>query len=392
MNGDLKVFLSEEQVQEIKESWAPFRNSPDSNWDLYWSSLRDRSESTGPYILSVYNENRLSGMLVGRVEKGQVILRVGYLLLLRLPVQKIIVSSIQTLLQEDNEELLRRMVSRVVGDLRRRLADVAVFDFIPEDSKIYQLLKEMKLPNRMRENVSERRIHWYLNLPASFNEYQHKHKGFMQKVRKFERAFEGRFQYRMFNGVDEIDEFCSAAEVVAQKTYQRALGVGFLNTQEDRGKMMAAATQGSWLAFLMLLDQKAVAFWSGCRFGTSVFLWWTAYDADYQEFSPGLVSFARMAECLIADGVTRIDFGGGDAAYKERLCTESQWEEKIYIYAPTVRGMVAKGVRSLDAALVNLTHTKLKALTNRLRTPLRRLITQRMIRRHDKSKAGRDMS
>lgn len=280
--------------------------------------------------------------------------------------------------------MLRQMALRVVDDLRRGVADAAVFDCVPEDSALHRVLNGIDLPRRMRDNVPKRQIHWHLNLPATFNEYQKKHKGFMQKVRKFERAYEGRFLYRLFTAEAEIDDFCSAADAVARKTYQRALGVGFLNSAEDRGKIKAASAQGAWLAFVEFVDGKAVAFWSGCRFGSSVFLWWTAYDTDFQEFSPGLVSLARMAERLIGEGITDIDFGVGDAAYKERLCNESRWEETVCIYAPTSKGMLARGVRSLDAALGNLTRTRLKGLANRLKTPWRRMMAQRMSKQEGK--------
>jgi len=384
MGGEVKAFLSEEQLQGIKEDWALFQNSPESNWELYWGSLRNRGEGAGPYVLAVRDDSRLSGMLMGRSENGHADLRFGYWRLFRMPVKNIVIQSVQTLPPGDGEGLLRQMALRVVDDLRRGVADAAVFDCVPEDSALHRVLNGIDLPRRMRDNVPKRQIHWHLNLPATFNEYQKKHKGFMQKVRKFERAYEGRFLYRLFTAEAEIDDFCSAADAVARKTYQRALGVGFLNSAEDRGKIKAASAQGAWLAFVEFVDGKAVAFWSGCRFGSSVFLWWTAYDTDFQEFSPGLVSLARMAERLIGEGITDIDFGVGDAAYKERLCNESRWEETVCIYAPTSKGMLARGVRSLDAALGNLTRTRLKGLANRLKTPWRRMMAQRMSKQEGK--------
>ena len=388
MTRVLKAFLTEEQVQEIREQWAPLQISPESNWDLYWSSLRNRSESLGPYILSILSENRLCGMLIGRIEKGHVVLRVSpYLRLLRLPVRKIMINSVQTFLPQDSKLLLHRLVSKVVEDLRGRLADVAVFEYMPEDLEVHQVLNEIKLPVWMRDNVPERSIYRSLTLPSSFDEYQRNHKGLMQKVRKFENTHGCRLQYRLLGGEDEIDEFCSAAEMIVRKTYQRAIDVGFRNSEEDRGMIRAAVAQGTWLAFVVLLEERAVAFWSGFRYGNNVFLWWTGYDPEFKEFSPGLVSFARLVERLMAQGVTWIDWGSGDAPYKERLGNVSRWEKRVYIYAPTIRGMLAKGVHELDAALGNLIRTRLKCLTKRWKTPLRRFMAERMLRREAKNEA-----
>ncbi len=378
INGEVKAFLSWEQVEAIKKQWVAPGNAPESNWELYRDSLRSRSECLAPYVLSAYDGNRLLGMLGGRVERGDVVLRFGYWRLLRLPLQKIMIDFVQTLLPEDCEELLRRTVSKVVEDLLCRRADVAAFDFMPDDSTVHRFLQEIELPFGMKNSVSQRRIHWYLNLPTNFHEYQRNHKGLMQKVRKFETAYGGRHEYRLLSGSNEIDDFCASAEVVARSSYQRALHTGFLNSREDRGKIRAAAAQGSWLAFIALVEGRPVAFWSGCRFENNVFLWWTSYDRDYQEFSPGLVAFTRLVERLMGDGVTWIDFGGGDAPYKERLGNESRWERKLCIYAPTLRGMLAKGICGLDAALGNLIRTKLKGLANRLKSPWRRFMARKV--------------
>jgi hypothetical protein len=266
----------------------------------------------------------------------------------------------------------------VVADLRDRRADVAVFEYLKEDSALHRAAKRVPRGFWMRDRVPERRVHRQLTLPATFKEYDREHKGLLQKVRRFERAFQGRFEHRQLTREDEIEAFCEGAEAVARGTYQRALGEGFLNNREDRGKIRAAARQGAWRAFVTLVDGKTVAFWSGCQFGKDVFLWWTGYDTAYQEFSPGLVSSARMVELFIAAGVTVVDFGGGDASYKERLCNESWWEESVCFYAPGLKGSLASGVRGIDAAVGNLTRTKLKGLANRLKTPWRRLMARRM--------------
>ena len=132
---------------------------------------------------------------------------------------------------------------------------------------------------------------------------------------------------------------------------------------------------------MTLVDGRTVAFWCGCTFGSSALFWWTGYDTDYQEFSPGLVASTRMIERLIADGVTTVDFGGGDAPYKERLGNDSRWEESVCIYAPGFKGSLANGVRGLDAAVGNLSRTTLKGLANRLKTPWRRVMARKMSRR-----------
>jgi hypothetical protein len=378
--AELRVLRSPEDVETIRADWAGLGSLPEHGWEMYWSSIRDRERPPDPYVVARLEDGRLRSALVGRVERGHVDLELGYWTVFRLPVRRIVIP-MHGLLGPGDEGDLKAMAERVVADLRDHRADLAVFEYLEEGSALHRAAGGLPLGFWMRDRVRERRIHRELNLPATFKEYDRQHKGLLQKVRKFEKAFAGRFEHRLLTREDEIEAFCEGADAVARMSYQRALGEGFLNSREDLGKIRAAARQGAWRAFATLLDGKTVAFWSGCQLGSRVFLWWTGYDAAFQEYSPGLVSSARMVERFIEGGVTAVDFGGGDAPYKERLCNASRWEESVCVYAPGLKGSLAKVVRSLDAAIGNLTRTRLKGLANRLKTPWRRLMARRMARR-----------
>ncbi len=377
MSDEVRVLRSAAEAAAVKADWTRLSVLPETNWDLYWSSMRYHKPPSSPYVVAHLKDARLEGALVGRVERGPVTLALGYWKVLGIPVRRIVVP-MQGLLGPGDEEALGRMIARVVEDLLAGQADVALFKFLEEGSPLHRAARGLPVSSRMRDRVPERQIHRYLSLPATFDEYHRSHKGLMQKVRKFERAFAGRYEYRLLTREDEVDAFCEGAEAVVRKSYQRALGVGFLNSEEDRANLMAAARQGVWIAFVALVEGRVVAFWSGCQLGASAFLWWTGYDSDLQGFSPGLVTSTRMVEVLIPRGVSQVDFGGGDAPYKERLGSESRWEESVCLFSPSLRGALANGIRALDSWLGNLSRTRLKGLANRLKTPWRRLMARKL--------------
>lgn len=378
--SQIRVLRSREDIEAVRADWAGLGSLPEHDFETYWSSIRDGKRPVEPYVVAHLEEGRLRSALLGWVESTHVSLKLGYWTALRLPVRRIVLP-VQGLLGPGDGGTLPEMVERVVAELRDRRADVAAFEYLEEGSALHGAARGIPLGFWMRDRVRERRIHHRLDLPTTFKEYDRQHKGLLQKVRKFEKSFAGRFQHRLFTGENEIEAFCQGADAVARRTYQRALGEGFLDSPEDRGRIRAAARRGAWRAFATLVDGKMVAFWSGCQVGAEVVLWWTAYDASYQEYSPGLVSSTRMVERLIASGVTALDFGGGDAPYKARLCNASRWEESVWFYAPGLRGALAGVIRSLDAAIGNLVRTRLKGLANRLKTPWRRLMARRLSRR-----------
>ena len=379
MRSDLKVVRASEEIEALRADWTSLSIFPEQNWDLYWNQIRHHTPPPSPYVVALLHDDRLQAAFAGRLESSSVTLQLGYWKLIRIPVRRIVIPP-RGLLGGNDEATSKGMIERVIEDLREGLADVAVFEFIEEGSPFHCAVTSIPLSVRMRDRVPERRIHRYLSLPATFEEYFQGHKGLVAKVKKFEKAFRDRYECRLLTREDEIDGFCDGAEGVARTTYQRALGVGFLNNAEDRGQLKAAARQGVWRAFVILIDGKTAAFWSGCQFGATFVVWWTAYDLAFQAYSPGLVASTRMVEALLSHGVSVVDFGGGDAPYKERLGTEFRWEESVCVFAPSLRGSLANGVRALDIAVSNLTRTKLKGVANWAKTPWRRMLARRMSR------------
>jgi len=380
----IEVLRTEEDLAPVLDAWHRLRLLPEHEPDAYRAALRERGAD--PYVVALTRDGRLVALLAGRVERGHVPLKLGYWTALRLPVRRIVIPP-HGILGSGDEADLRALVEQLVADLRARRADLAVVEFAGEGSAALRAARGVPVGFWMRDRVRERRIHRRLDLPATFKEYDKGHKGLLQKVRKFEKVFAGRFEHALLTREEEIPAFCAAAGAVAGKAYQRALGEGFLDGPGDRALLLAAARMGGLRAFTTSVDGKLVAFWAGCRTGTHARFWWTAYDAAYQEYSPGLVSSARMVERLIAEGVVSLDFGGGDASYKERLCNAASWEESVRIFAPGPRGAVAGLLAALDAAIGNLARTHLKGLANRLKTPWRRFLARRLARSQGKADA-----
>jgi CelD/BcsL family acetyltransferase involved in cellulose biosynthesis len=55
-----------------------------------------------------------------------------------------------------------------------------------------------------------------------------------------------------------------------------------------------------------------------------MFVYRLAFDPEFGEHSPGLLTTLRAIELGAAEGVTRVDFGRGDDRYKRQLAKEEQ--------------------------------------------------------------------
>jgi hypothetical protein len=375
VTSEIAVLGSDGELEALKADWTSLSEFSEHNWELYWNQIRHQTPAPAPYVVALRRDGRLRAALTGRLEASSVTLHVGYSKLLTVPVRRI-VFPIHGLLGSADEA--GAMVVKVAEDLRRGRADMAVFEFVEEGTTLQRAIREAPVGGRMRDGSPERIVHRYLVLPASFDEYLKKHKGLVAKLKKFEKAFKDRYEYRLLTREDEVDGFSEGADAVAKSTYQRALGVGFMNTEEDRGRMKAAARQGAWLGFELRIDGRTAAFWSGSHFGSAFSVWWTSFDMAYQAYSPGLVASTRMIEAFMKIGVTVVDFGPGDAPYKERLATETRSEETLCLFAPSLRGSLVKGVQAVNQTVTHLARTRLKRLASSVKTPWRRLLAKRV--------------
>jgi len=74
------------------------------------------------------------------------------------------------------------------------------------------------------------------------------------------------------------------------------------------------------------------------------------YDPEFRNVSPGMVLIMRVIEgfCNRANGdiINELDFGLGHAEYKESLRSDSWVEAAVYVFSPTLKGLVLKSART----------------------------------------------
>lgn len=77
-----------------------------------------------------------------------------------------------------------------------------------------------------------------------------------------------------------------------------------------RGQLAALYANGQPIAAHFGLRSERVMHW-----------WITAFNPEYERYSPGSILLLRLAEALAAEGIGRIDLGKGDENYKQRFMT-----------------------------------------------------------------------
>jgi CelD/BcsL family acetyltransferase involved in cellulose biosynthesis len=149
-----------------------------------------------------------------------------------------------------------------------------------------------------------------------------------------------------------------------------------------RERMNLTASKDWLRAYLLYLGGVPVAFWIGTQYRGVFFSDFMGHDSAYAKHSPGMFLVMKVINGLYgADGnsrVTRVDFGVGDAQYKEVLGNVCWTDAFIYIYGPSRKGRALNAAQLPVVLLDKLGRAALKRLhlQNRVKKTLLKSVSK----------------
>jgi CelD/BcsL family acetyltransferase involved in cellulose biosynthesis len=307
----------------------------------------------------VYRSGRPDCMLVGWLHQGSVAFKVGSFALFRSDV-RILRFVNGGFLGNQSRGNSRFLVREILKSLRRREAQAVEFSQLRVDSPLYDLAK--REPSVFcREHFTPVQTHRYVALPASFDEFLRgrspkSHQEFRRIARTLVRDFPGKVRFQSVRSERDVQDFARKADEISQKTYQRALGAGFVNDLEMREMLRAAAQKAALRACLLYIGERPVAFASGIVSNETLYGTFTGYDPGFKKYRPGLQTLMRLIEESFepSGSLLRVDAGSGDSPYK-RAVFDSSWKEApIWIFAPSARGLSLHVLKVVSTLLHSL--------------------------------------
>jgi len=254
-------------------------------------------------------------------------------------------------------------------------ADVAQIGGVGSDSPFYRGMAAR--PSVVcRDHFIDVVPHWLLSLPASYDQfYKTRSSNTKSNIRQYKNRIIKRYakaaEVRRYRELGAIDAVMQEIESVAARTYQRGIGVGFANTAAVRGKWQYAAERGWFVAYVLYLEGKPSAYWTGTIYKGTFMSEYTGFDPELGYYHPGMFVLLRMIEDFCAEGnVQTIDFGAGDADYKRKFGSETVPEATLHVFAPTLAGVRLSMLRNGTMFVTRSAKRALGALgvTTRLKT------------------------
>jgi hypothetical protein len=350
----VSIHRSWSSLETVSKQWNDWQQNPNADPEFVKFILGIRPECEHPYAIAIQKGRQLEALMVGRVEHPRVSIKVGYLQVAR-PKLRIISFLYGGLLGALDEQSADELVKAVVDSISARDADAAFFSNVRQDSPLTRSLG--RIPGFFRRDVAVKvQPHHSMKIPQNSDAFYARLSPKVRKNQKWQakkllESFAQRVEVRSYTHTQDLRTLFEDVDQVARSTYQRGLGVGFVDTPETRGRMELAARKGWLQAFVLYLADKPGAFWIGTRYRNRFFSDFMGYEATHAKYSPGMYLVLKGIEQFCgesgSDRISEIDFGLGDAQYKQVLATDSWIEQSSYIYSTSARGLALNLSRAI---------------------------------------------
>jgi hypothetical protein len=348
---EMRAARSAEEVEALRPVWEGFdRDVVTADLDYHLMVVDRSPEAVRPHVLLLEQDGAPGTLVVGRVEDIQLPARIGYKTVSRPSVRALTVSYGGVLGRED-DQAAAAVMAELAAVLRRGEADVARLRNLKVGSPLHRVARSS--PGILtRERLALPARHWRARLDGSFEDYlgrrSAKTRSNLRRYgRRFEAAFPDGIELRAFRDPAELDQLLDDTQAVYGQTYQQGLGVGFSDSGIEREVTTLTLERGWFRGFVLYVDDAPRAFWHGIRYGGVFSTGPTGYDPAFASHRVGMYLLGRMVEELSRDdGLEWIDFGFGDAEYKQHFGDESWLEEDVLVWARRPRTIRLNATRT----------------------------------------------
>lgn len=343
------------EVEALREAWEAMPSRIDADFDFFLQFMRIHSDFVlRPHVIALKKGDRVSTIVPGRLERQSLKVRIGYKHLTLSAVNQITI--VGHILGEDTKEAAAEAIKSIQTSLRRGEADVAFFHHVDSEKHLHRIIESVGGP-LTRDYFKESEESWRTQIPSSYDDFlKGRSSNTRYNIKRYSKrllqASPGKVQHKIFQDIRDIEVVFSDCEKIAEKSYQRGIGVGFANNEATRQLFTMAAVRGWLRSYILYIDGRARAFWNGFLHQGTFVIWDTAYDAELSELRPGMYLLQKLIEDLCTGRLAReLDFGPGPAQYKREMSDSARLRVSEFLFAPTVKGISANALRTPPLAL-----------------------------------------
>jgi len=336
----IRELRNPDEILALRPAWAQLQHHPNSDLDHFLTVCTRMDGVLSPCVLVVEEGGQILAIAAGRLEQRRFAVRLGYLNLARIPARTLCIVQAGLLGRWDAvvSAAFHQAVSLL---LRKRRFEAVTWDELPETSAVRETLRHCRLTlgaRRPRWNP-----HWSMKLGRApgflLAGMKSKHRSWIKrKFRDLETAFPEGLRWEWLASAGDVSQLSESIETIARQTYQHGLNAGFCNNPLQRERLALHSRRGQLRVMILWLHNVPQAFWLGIVYQDTFHSEATGYVPALRDFEVGTLMFVQMTDELAREGVASIDFGLGDAFYKQRF-GDSQWfEAGVTRFTPGMKG------------------------------------------------------
>jgi hypothetical protein len=340
---EVNVAKTLEEIEELRHIWNEMQSREplpafDADIDRYLSDIETKKNFTQPYIISLFREDKPVAMIIAQIEKRYINIRLGYKTLFN-PGLKCLTITYGGIFGRKDGQTCIIIMQLLLEKLRENEVDVIYLNHLDKDSQFYKLSE--KMPGiLMRSHFPQYEKHWLMLVPDDIEQFYQScspssRKQYKKIQRKFEREYTGRYKIIIYNSENDWSEGINAAEKISRKTYQWRLGNGFKNDETNR-ILLTTAAKKDWLYLPVLyIDGEPCAFENWIKYNGRYVGHGIGFDPKWKQWRIGTILFLNTIKHICKDNSIKIiDFGFGDAEYKQSFGTTFREEASMFLFAP----------------------------------------------------------
>lgn len=331
------------------------QSHPNSDIDFYLSVIKAKKDDFRPYIILLFKRQQPHTLLIGRIEDRHIEIKFGYKVLTRHKLRSLSIIH-SGVLGNNSLETSKILMTELLRILDTGIIDTIYFSSISVEQPLYQLLNDIS--KYRRDFFPQQSAHWKSSLLGSYkNFYEARSKNTRHNLRRYEKLVNEklgeRVEFLCLQHENDFEKIMNDTEKVASKTYHRGMGAGFTDNRLTRERVLIALKKKCYLAYIAYVDNEPCAFWNGIKYGDTYFTETTGYLPIYDQYHIGTWLLIKLVQDLCEKNISYIDFGFGDAQYKQNYCDIETFESSIYIYVLKPKTIFLNLVRACTMKMSN---------------------------------------
>ncbi len=306
---------------------------------------------TTPLPLRVSDEAGRSSIVLGRLSRETQRIRVGYLSI-RLPSLLTYTIIYKGIIGSCHPEVIAHALP--VWLRSEHGAEQIVFAKLPADSEFTQIVKRHRHATALAAEC-----HWRLQLPETFEallaRHSSKHRQRLRwERRKLEETLNRPLEHVVLGSPDQVETILAACEAIGSRTYHAKVGGMVRQDPVWRTMLESLASLGCLACHQFRIGGDPIAFVLAAHHERVTHIIAMAHLAEHSRYSPGKHLLLEVIRDSCERGMHWVDYGFGDAQYKQIYGSHCEQEVTLLLTSPTLRATM---VRNAAATATSVHHT-----------------------------------